>query len=166
MKMDGSFLEEKSSFKILGLTFSSKLDRGSYILSTTKSASKKIGALICSMKFVSPEIALYLYKSTIWSCTEYCCHIWVGAPSCCLGLLDKLQKWIWRTLGPSLAVSLEPLFHRQNIASLIFSMGITLVNAHLNLLNWFHYVILEKSTRYSDRLLDFSVTTPRCYNDV
>ena len=29
MKMDGSVLEEKSSFKMLGLTFSSKLDWGS-----------------------------------------------------------------------------------------------------------------------------------------
>ena len=28
-KMDGSVLEEKSSFKMQGLTFSSKLDRGS-----------------------------------------------------------------------------------------------------------------------------------------
>ena len=55
VKMDGSVLEEKSSFKMLGLTFSSKLDWG----------SKKIGALIRSMKFLSPEVALYLYKSTI-----------------------------------------------------------------------------------------------------
>ena len=31
VKMDGSVLEEKSSFKMLGLTFSSKLDWGSYI---------------------------------------------------------------------------------------------------------------------------------------
>ena len=30
VKMDGSVLEEKSSFKMLGLTFSSKLDWGSY----------------------------------------------------------------------------------------------------------------------------------------
>ena len=29
MNMDGSVLEEKSSFKILGLTFPSKLDWGS-----------------------------------------------------------------------------------------------------------------------------------------
>ena len=29
VKMDGSVLEEKSSFKMLGLTFSSKLDWGS-----------------------------------------------------------------------------------------------------------------------------------------
>ena len=118
VKMDGSVLEEKSSFKMLGLTFSSKLDWGSYIISIAKTASKKIVALICSMKFLSPEVALYLYKSTIRSCMEYCCHVWAGAPSCYLGLLDKLQKWICRIVGPSLADSLEPLAHRRNVASL------------------------------------------------
>ena len=50
---------------MLELTFSSKLDWGSYIISIAKTASKKIGALICSMKFLSPEVAPYLYKSTI-----------------------------------------------------------------------------------------------------
>ena len=43
VKMDGSVLEEKSSFKMLGLTFWSKLDWGSYIISIAKTASKKIG---------------------------------------------------------------------------------------------------------------------------
>ena len=118
VKMDGSVLEEKTSFKMLGLTFSSKLDWGSYIVSIAKTASKKIGALIRSMKFLSPEVALYLYKSTIQPCMEYCCHFWAGAPSCYLELLDKLQKWICRTVGPSLAASLEPLAHCQNVASL------------------------------------------------
>ena len=66
--MDGSVLEEKTSFKMLGLTFSSKLDWGSYIVSIAKTASKKIGALIRSLKFLSPEVALYLYKSTIRPC--------------------------------------------------------------------------------------------------
>ena len=65
MKIDRSFLEEKSSFKMLELTFSSKLDWGSYIISITKTASKNIGALIRSMKFLSPEVAMYLYKYTI-----------------------------------------------------------------------------------------------------
>ena len=117
-KMGGSILEEKSSFKMLGLTFSSKLDRGSYILSIAKTASKKIGALIRSMKFLSPEVALYLYKSTICPCMEYCCHVWAGAPICYLDLLDKLQKRISRIVGPSLTASLEPLAHRRNVASL------------------------------------------------
>ena len=74
VKMDGSFLEEKSAFSMLGLTFSSKLDWGSYI-SIAKSASKKIRALIHSVRFLSPEVALYLYKSTICPCMEYCCHV-------------------------------------------------------------------------------------------
>ena len=92
VKMDGSVLEEKSSLKMLRLTFSTKLDCGSYVIFVAKTASKNIGALIRSTKFLSPKIALYLYKSTISTCMEYCCHVWAGAPSCYLELLGKLQK--------------------------------------------------------------------------
>ena len=42
MKMDGSVLEEKSSLKMLGLTFSSKLDWGSYIISVAKTAPREL----------------------------------------------------------------------------------------------------------------------------
>ena len=111
VKMDGSVLEEKTSFGMLGLTFSSKLDWDSHIVSIAKTTCKKIGAFIRSMKFLSPEIALYLYKSTIQPCMEYCCHVWAGAPNWYLELPDKLQKWICRAVGPSLAASLEPLAH-------------------------------------------------------
>ena len=52
--MDGSVLEEKPAFKVLGLTFSSKLDP------IAKTASKKIETLVQSMKLLSLEIALYL----------------------------------------------------------------------------------------------------------
>ena len=118
MNMYGSVLEENLYFKMLGLIFSCKLDWGFYIISIAKTASKKIGTLICSMKFLSPEVALYLYKSTIRPFTEYCCHVWTGAPSYYLELLDKLQKQISRAVGPSLAPSLESLARRQNVASL------------------------------------------------
>ena len=82
--MDGSVLEEKLSFKMLGLTFSSKLDWGSYIISIAKTASKKIGALICSMNFPSPEAALYLYKSTIH-------HVWNTVVMS--GLVQPVATW-------------------------------------------------------------------------
>ena len=118
VKMDGSVLEENPSFKMLGLTFSSKLYWGFYIISIAKTASKKIEALIHSMKFLFPEVALYLYKSTIGPCKEYCCHVLAGAPSCYLELSDKLQKRICRVVGPSLSTSLEPLVHHRNVASL------------------------------------------------
>ena len=66
MKMDGSVFEEKASFKMLWLSFSSKLDWGSYIISFAKTASQKIGTLLIrSMKFLSPEVALHFYKSSV-----------------------------------------------------------------------------------------------------
>ena len=87
MKMDGSFLEEKPSFKMLRLSFSSILNWGSNIISIAKTASKKIGASIRS-NYVSVSLyALYLYKSTL-----HCCHGWAGAPGCHLKMLDKLQN--------------------------------------------------------------------------
>ena len=82
--MNGSVVEEKSLFKMLGFSFSSKLGWGSYIVSIAKTASKKIGALIRSMTFFSPGVALYLYKSTIRNCMAYCRHVQAGAPSCYL----------------------------------------------------------------------------------
>ena len=53
VKMNRSLLEEKSSFKMLELAFSSKMDWGSYIISISKTSSEKIGALIRSIKFLS-----------------------------------------------------------------------------------------------------------------
>ena len=153
VKMDGSVLEEKPSFKMLGLT-SSKLDLGSYIISIAKTASKKIGALIRSMKFLSPEVALYLYKSTICPCMEYCCHVWVGAPNFYLELLDKLQKRTRRTVGPSLAASLVvslSLFYRYYFGRCSSDLA-QLVPLPFTQI---------RSTRYSDRLHDFFVTIPR-----
>ena len=167
VKMGGSILEEKSFFKMLGLTFSSKLDWGSYIISIAKTASKKIGALIRSMKFLSLEVALYLYKSTTRPCMEYCCHIWAGAPSCYVDLLDKLQKRICRIVGPSLAASLEPLAHCQNVASLSLFYRYYFGRCCSELVQQVPLPFSRgRASCYSDRLHDFSVTIPRCYKDV
>ena len=94
------------------------------------------------MKFLSLGVGLYLYKSTICPCMEYCRHIWTSAPNCYLELLDKLQKQICRTVGPSLAASLESLAHHRNAAR-VFSMGISLVDVLQNWLNWFHFLFLD-----------------------
>ena len=164
--MDEFVLEEKSSFKMLGLTFSSKLDWGSYIISIAKTASKKIRSLTRSMKFLSPEVALYLCKSSIRPCMECCCHIWAGAPSCYLDLLDKLQKQICRAVGPSLAASLEPLAHHRNAAnlSIFYRYYFSRCSSELGQLVAIRYSC-GRSTRYSDRLHDIFITIPRCYKD-
>ena len=96
---------------------------------------------------------------------EYCCHVWASASSCYLELLDKLQKRICRTVGLSLAASLEPSAHRRNVASLSLFSRYCFGSSELAKLVPLPYS-RGRSTRYSDRLHDFSVAIPRCYKDV
>ena len=56
VKMNWFNLDEKSFLKMLDLYFSFKLDWGSYIIWTAKTASKKIAALIDSIKFFSVRL--------------------------------------------------------------------------------------------------------------
>ena len=152
---------------MLGLNFSSKLDWDSYIISIVKRGSKKIGAVIRSMKFLSPKVALYLYKSTIRSYMVYYFHVWAGAPSSYLELLDKLQKGTCRTVGPSLPASLETLAHRQNVAtsSLFYRYCLGRCLPELAKLVPLPYSP-GRTTHYSDRSHDSSVTIPRYYKDI
>ena len=162
----GLLLRKNHPLRRWGLTFSSKLDWGFYIISIAKTASKKIGALIRSIKFHSPEVALYLYKFIICPCMEYCCHVWVGAPSCYLGLLDKLLKRICRTVGPPLDDSLQPLAHRWNVASLSLFYRYYFARCSSELAQLISLPFSRgRSTRYCDRLHYFSVTICRCYMD-
>ena len=79
-----------------GMNLSSKLDWD--IISPAITAPKKIGALIRPMKFLSPEVAQYLYKSSIRPCMEYCCHVWAGAPSC---------YWEWLAMNNPKEISVQ-----------------------------------------------------------
>ena len=118
------------------------------------------------MKFLSPVVALYLYKSTLCPCIEYCCLVWVGAPSSYLELLGKLQKRICRIVGPSLADSLEPLA-RRNVTSLSLFYRYYFGRCSSELAQLVPLPFSrERSTRYSDILHNFSVTIPRSYKDV
>ena len=124
VNMDESALEEKSYFKILGLTLSSTLDWGSYIISEV--------CISINLPYVTHGILL--------SRLGWCSYI------CYLELLDKLQKRICRNVGPSLATSLEPLARR-------LSIGITLVNVHLNWLNWLHPLSRGRSRCHLSQML-------------
>ena len=80
---------------------------------------------------------------------EYCCHVWVGALSC------------------SLAAILKPLTHHRNVASLSLFYRYYFGRCSSELAELVPLPFSRgRSTRYSDRLHDFSVTIPRCYKDV
>ena len=57
--LHAGILRKLRSYGISGQIFDS------YIISIAKTASKKNGALIRSMKFFSAEVALYIYNSTV-----------------------------------------------------------------------------------------------------
>ena len=59
IKIDASVLDEKSLFKMLELTFSSKLNLSSHIVLITSTASMMIGASTHSTKFLSSEIVVF-----------------------------------------------------------------------------------------------------------
>ena len=112
---------------------------------------------------------LYISINLPYSRVKYCCHAWAGAPSCYLELLYNIQKQICRTVGASLAASLQALAH-WNVASLwllslfyryYFGRCSSELAEQVPLpYSW------GRSTHYSDRLHDFSITIPRRYKDV
>ena len=107
---------------------------------------------------------MYLFKSTIRPCMEYCCHVWAGDPSGYLELLEELQKRICRTSGPSLAASLEFLAHRRNVASLSLFYRYYFSRCSSELAQLVPLSFSRgRSTRYFDRLHGFSVIISRCY---
>ena len=57
-KMDGSVREKKKIFKMLRVDILFQIGSGLLIIFIAKTASMKIGALIRSIKFLSPEVAL------------------------------------------------------------------------------------------------------------
>ena len=121
------------------------------------------------MRLLSHEVALYFCKSTIRPCIEYRVHIWAGTPSCYLELLEKLQKQICTTAGPSFAASLKLLAHcqSQNVASLRLFYRYYFRRCSSDLAQLVSFPFSRgRSTRYFNRLHDFSVTSPRCYKDV
>ena len=155
--MDESVLEEKSSFKILGLTFFSKLDCWYYMISIAKSVSIEIATWFALWSFFLPRllfISMNLY--IIHPCTKYCCHVWTRTRNCYLKFLVKVQKQICRTVGPSLASSLELLVHCRNVASLSLSYWCYFRRCSSELAQLVSLPFSRgRSIRYSDRLHDF-----------
>ena len=78
---------------MLRLAFCSKLDWCYYIISIVKTVSKKIGASLRSVKFLSPEAALHhCPEVATWNC-------WISYKNACAGLmvlhfLPLLNAWL------------------------------------------------------------------------
>ena len=78
----------------------------------------KVGSLLRARNYLTRESILYLYKSTIRPCMEYCSHVWAGAPADILSLLDRIQRRVCNNIGEYLSSKLDSLSHRRKVASL------------------------------------------------
>ena len=88
-------------------------------------------------------------------------------PQLLLGFVRQATKMDMQDVGPSLAASLEPLAHRWNVASLSLFYRYYFGRCSSELAQLVPLPFSRRrSTRYSDRLHDFSVTIPRCYKNV
>ena len=124
-----------------------------------KIVSEKIGTLIHSMKFLSPEVALYLYKSTI--------QPWNAVVMSVLVLLVTTWNYQMSYKSGYAGLLFLPLAHWLNVASftLFYRYYFGRCTPEQPKLVPLPYSP-RRSTRFSDRLHDFSVTIPRCYKDV
>ena len=108
LEMNRIELPEETSLRLLCLAFARSMD--------WKVASRKMGFLHRAPRFLTPEAILFLYKSTIRPCMEYCSHI----SSHGLNLLDQVPKRVVSLLGSTFGLSsdLQALLHRRDVASL------------------------------------------------
>ena len=88
--------------RLLGLTFTSDHKWDTYISNIAKNASRMVGSLYRSKKYLLPSSILYLYKSQIRPTMEYCCHIWAGASQRSLSSLDSVQRRLLGLIGSDL----------------------------------------------------------------
>ena len=94
----------------------------------------------------------------------YCLHDLVFAPNYSLNIWDELQKRECRTVNHSI----ESLPHCLNVATLSLFCRYCFGRCSSELAELFllPYLCGRRSTRYSNRLHNFSVTILGCFNDV
>ena len=116
------------------------------------------------MQFLSSELGHYFYKSTIWPCQEYCCHVSDGPHSCYLDMLDKLQKKsVWDCWSFTWLLNFWLIFEIYP-AEIFLEVCFSRTSSELaELVPLFHSQ--ERSSRNSSRLHGFSINIPR-YQDV
>ena len=164
VKMSSTELHEETSFRLLGLTFTPTMDWKPYIQSIAKAASRKVGSLFRAQRFLSPESILYLYKSTIRPCMEYCSHIWGGAPmSKGLDILDRVQKRVVNLVGKELCAGLLTLSHRRNVASLCLLYKYYYRKCSSELADLVPPKrVTVRSTRFSEQMHRHTLSLPKC----
>jgi hypothetical protein len=91
-------LPESTSFKIVGLTFTSKLCWSKHINNVAVNARRAIGLVKRLTRYLNPAALSTIYKSHVRSRMEYLCPIWGGAAAADLEKLNVIQRRVTRLI--------------------------------------------------------------------
>ena len=86
------------------------------VSANAKTASRKLKSWFVLLSFFLHRLLIISINLSLWPCMKYCCHTWADAPSRYLDILDKLQRWVCRTVFPTLVASLELFALCRNLA--------------------------------------------------
>ena len=115
--MNGTSLQNKGSFDLVGVAFEHDLSWHGHITSIVTSGAKKLGFLFRTRRYFSSLNLYTLYVSQIRPCLEYYSYIWRAAPPSTLSILDSIQRKAIRLIDdPVLTGRLPSLAHRRRRA--------------------------------------------------
>lgn len=168
LNMAGSDLSFADSISLLGVTVNQDLSWKSHVQQVAKNASRRLGILFRARRYFSPAQLLTLYKSQVRPIMEYCCHVWAGASSVDLSILDRIQRKAIRLVDcPVLSASLQSLAHRRAVSclSLFYRYYHGRCSAELALAVPVPRTF-SRSTRAASSNNPYSVSVPRCRTEV
>ncbi len=170
ISMDSHVLQSSSSFSILGLHVSSNLSWNDHIKHIAKRASQKLGYLFRARHFFTSPDLLLLYEAQIRPLMEYCCHVWAGAPSSSLKILDRIQARAIRLIDDDIITScLKSLYHRRAVSCLCLFYRYYHGACSVELSGCVPPPLLltsNRNSRYTAAAHPFSVVSPTCRSSI
>ena len=117
----GQVVSDKPEMKLLGVTFSRKLEWKTHLKNITRTAGQRTSMLRRLGPVFDKAGLVTIYKTYIRSKMEYAPLAWMGASTVHLSALDKIQRRACRLIGlgpeEQLRHNLSSLSHRRNVAA-------------------------------------------------
>ncbi|XP_013162491.1 PREDICTED: uncharacterized protein LOC106113978 [Papilio xuthus] len=119
IRFEGTPLVASASISILGVDISNDVQFRGHLEDKAKLASKKLGVLSRAKQYFQPGHRLQLYKAQVRPHTEYCSHLWAGAPQYQILPFDRIQRRAIRIVNDrALTDRLDALALRRDVSSL------------------------------------------------
>lgn len=127
LKMDGLFLDGNNLLRYMEYLSSLSWNGALAFSLLLKLLSRTLEPWFVPRSFFIVKLFFIPINMLLWSCIKWCCHVWARAASCYLDILDKLNKGVCESGGPTFAAFPESLIHFRNVA-------------RLNWLNWINCI--------------------------